>query len=351
MKTFKNISKLSLSLSLVVFLFGCEFFKTDKKTAASSKKDDIVVSAQGAVLLNINGKPVLRESDYSGFLTQMMQANPYFRGAGPEILPAAVKRKFFDELVKQELIVAWAEKNNIEESSAFKKAFDEVKKLAKRSLLIQQFEKGIFDEIKITDKDINQEFNTNKDKFIKVAGGVLVSGDKFDSPEKANLFYDKVKNKIKAESFVEAAKEEDEDNFKDFGRVSSRPAGGQMGGDDVPPMIRKKALSLKKLPAVDKVKVGKDTWVLHFSDKKDDVFFDLDEIKPQVEMMLKNTKFRTEVEDKVGKVKKDFTISINEDFFKKMEQQESAVKESEKKEPAVLKKEKVTKEKSAKVAA
>ncbi len=341
MNILKIASKLGLPLVLVVFLFGCDFLKIDKKVPAKEK--DISVSAgSGVTLLNINGKPVLKESDYVGFLNQMMQANPYFRGAGPEMLPAAVKRKFFDELIKQELIVSWAEKNNVENSSEFKKSYDEIMRLAKRSLLIQQFEKQILDNIKITDKDINNEFSMNKDKFIKIAGGSLVSGIEFNNPEKATEFYDKVQNVKTVEAFEKAAKKENEDSFKDFGRVGSKPAGGQqMPMDDVPSMIRNKVSLLVKLPVVEKVKVGRVTWVFYVSDKKDDVFFELGEIKPQIEMMLKNAKFRDEVESKVEGLKKDFTISVNEDYFKKMEQKESATKEAEKEEPAILKKEKV----------
>ena len=347
MNILKIASKLGLPLFLVVFLFGCDFLKMDKQ----SKKEDVAVSeGSGVTLLNINGKPVLKESDYVGFLNQMMQANPYFKGAGPEILPAEIKRKFFDELIKQELIVSWAEKNNVENSAEFKKSLAEIIKLAKRSLLIQNFEKQILDGINITDKDIKDEFSKNKDKFIKIAGGILVSGIEFNDAEKATAFYDKVKNLKTVEAFEQAAKKENEDKFKDFGRVSSKPAGGQqMPMDDVPPMIRSKVSSLENVPTVEKVKVGRITWVLYLSDKKDDVFFELNEIKPQIEMMLKNAKFREKVENKVEDLKKEFTISVNEDYFKKMEQKESAIKDAEKEEPAVLKKEKV-KDKNIKTA-
>ncbi|MFH1644247.1 MAG: hypothetical protein ABIA74_03665 [bacterium] len=351
MNIFKTTSKIGLSLFLVTFLFGCKFLDFGKKSAPTETKEVEVSGGSGVVLLNINGKPSLKETDYSGFLSQMMQANPYFRGAGPEMLPAAIKRKFFDELVKQELIVAWANKNNVENSSEFKKSLEEVMKLAKRSLLIQQFEKDLFKDINVTDKDVEAEFNKDKDRFIKVSGGVLVSGVKFDDPAKANEFFDKVKNKTKAADFIKIAKEDYEGNFNDFGRISKRPAGSPMVSPDIPPMIRTTVFKLKNFPAVDKVKVGRVTWVLHASDKKDDAYFELGEIKPQIEMMIKNIKFKEALDGKIDELKKEFTVDINEDYFNKMEQKEAAQQETEEEKPAVLQKEKVEDKGTARTAA
>jgi len=343
----KNFSKVSLQFGLALFvvalLAGCKFlwWGEEKKVAPPAKDKVESRIGAGVTLLNIDGKPVLTESDFMNFLNQMLQSHPYFKGAGPEILPFSVKRKFFDELIKQELIVAWATQNNIEDNSEFKKAYREVKKLAKRSLLIQQFEKDIFDNINVSNSEIDQEFKKNKDKFIKVAGGVLVSGISFDDSNKANAFYDKVKNKTKASEFIELAKKEDEDNFKDFGRVGKvAKQAGPMMTSDVPLPIRNKVSALTKLPSIEKINTGKTTWVLHVSDKKEDTYFDLDEIRPQIEMMLRNNKFREELDKEVSKLHKTFTVDVNEDFFKKAEQREAMEREG-KKEAAEIEKEKV----------
>jgi len=228
-----------------------------------------------------------------------------------------VKRKFFDELVKQELILAWAIKNDIEDTAEFKKSFAEMVKLVKRSLLVQQFESQIFKDIVVTDADVKKHFDENKEKFIKEPGGVLVSGIKFKNAEKADAFLEKAK--ANKSDFVELAKEEDSTNFQDFGRVSEQPQQPQqpMGqGSDVPSAIQKKALELKTLPAIAKVKVGKNIWVIHVSDKKTPEYFKLDEIKPQLETMLKNNKFREVLDGKIKTLRGEFTIDVNEDFFK-----------------------------------
>jgi hypothetical protein len=123
-----------------------------------------------------------------------------------------MKRKFFDELVKQELILAWAGKNDIESDPQFIKSFEEMSKLVKRSLLVQNFETKLFEGINVSDSEIKDHFEQNKSKFVKDAGGVMVIGIEFNNKEKAAAFFDKVKDK-KAD-FAEIAGKEKDGEFK-----------------------------------------------------------------------------------------------------------------------------------------
>ncbi|MBD3231388.1 hypothetical protein GF322_01865 [Candidatus Dependentiae bacterium] len=336
---FKNIVKLGTCLSILVLFSGCkqifDWFK--KKTDKAEEIVEVVqkeieiskpeTQGTGEVLLNIDGKPVLRESEFNKHLNQMLQMNPYFRGASTDSLPMPIKRKFFDELIKQEIILAWANKNNIDQDPEFIKNFEEMKNLVKRSLLVQRFESKIFDDIKVSDSEINDYYKENKEKFIKEPGGVMLSAIKFDNKEKANNFYDEVKDR--KSDFVELAKKEDAKSFQDFGRISKEKKDFEL--NDIPLVIRQKAFALKNLPAIEKVNVGKNTWVIYVSDKQDPTYFQISEIKTQLEAMLKNNKFRDILEQRVGEIKKDFTVDVNENFFKsdtKAEQKEEDVKET-----------------------
>ena len=327
----KFVSKFGLAILVLTMCSGCKplFDLFQKKSEPEVKKvekeeikkEDFVSPAKevatGEVLLKIDGKSVLRESDFNKHLAQMLQMNPYFRGASPDALPAPLKRKFFDELIKQELILAWADKNNVDSDPEFVKSFEEMKNLVKRSLLVQRFESKIFDGIKVSDSEVKDHFEKDKSKFIKEPGGVNVSGIKFNDKEKADVFYDKVKGKTAA--FAELAKKESRTDYKDFGRITKEDQQQGLPGNDIPSQLKDKALSLSKVPAVEKINVGKNTWVMLVSDKKDPQYFDLAEIKPQLEAMLKNNKFRDVLDDKVKNLEKDFTIVRNYEFFQESE--------------------------------
>ncbi|MBD3273351.1 hypothetical protein GF385_03330 [Candidatus Dependentiae bacterium] len=309
------ITKMTVVVMVIVFLGGCkplmDLFK--KETVTKEKKVSVSMTKKidkGPVLLNIDGKPAITESEFNKHLTQMLQVNPYFRGASIDSLPAPLKRKFFDELVKQELIIAWAEKNNIDDEQEFKKSFEEMKKLVKRSLLVQRFETKLFENIKISDKELKDHYEKNKEKFVKEPGGVLVEGISFDDDINATAFLNKVKGK--KSQFKKIAKAENKDAFKSFGRIEDNQVGF---GVNIPKKIKEKALSLKNLPAVAKVQAEGKVWVICASDKKDTQYFQLDEIKEQLEGMLKNNKFREILNKKVDNLKDKFTLDINEDYF------------------------------------
>ena len=115
--------------------------------------------------------------------------------------------------------------------------------------------------------------------------------------------------------FADLAKKENAADFKDFGRVGEEAAGKGMPMSMVPEEIKKKALSLTNLPAVVKVVSGKNFWVIYASDKKGKEFFALEEIKPQLEGMLKNNKFRAVLETKLKDLEKEFAPVVNEGYF------------------------------------
>ena len=84
----------------------------------------------------------------------------------------------------------------------------------------------------------------------------------------------------------------------------------------VPAPVKETVLSLTKLPSVEKIKVGKEFWVVKAWDKKDTVLFGVDEVKSHIEAMLKNNQFKDVIEKRMEELKKELKVVINEDYFK-----------------------------------
>jgi hypothetical protein len=309
-KTSSFLVKGSLvALSFVVFS-GCDFFKKKEATTAG----DVAGKAGDTVLLTIDGEAVLKESDFMANVKQMMEANPYFRDATIETLPKELLRKVFDQLYMQHLIEKEADQNNIEKNAEYIKAYNSTEPLLKRSLKVQIYQKQIFDNIKVNDADIEKYFNENKDRFVKEKGGVLTQGVRFESEAQANAFLLKAKGDV--EAFEKLGKAEKAGSFKDFGRVNREAARG-MQFDATPAPIKEAALAMVKLPGIEKVKAGKEFWVIKAWDKKEKTLFAVDEIKPQIESMLKQNTYKDEFEKTVKELKdKKHKVIINEEFFK-----------------------------------
>lgn len=323
-RTSRTMMQGSVILFSLVLLPGCglmDFFK--KKDEPKKVEASADAKGDGVVLCSIDNKPVIQESGFNKNINQMLQASPYFRGAGADALPISIKRKFFDELVKQELIIVDANKSEIEKDAEFVKAYREMKELLKRSLKIQFFEKKLYESIKVDAADVQKHYNENKEHYVKVAGGVLVSGIKFDQDSQASAFLSEAKSH--ANDFDKMAKENKAGKYKEFGRVSKESRGFNL--EAVPAPIKEAALAANRLPLIEKVKVGKEIWVIKAADKKDTVYFALDEIKPQVEGMLKNNKFKDTLEGKLKDLRGSHNIVVNEDYFKEKKGAEGDKKE------------------------
>jgi nicotinamide riboside kinase len=311
-KTLMNYLKGTAFILSLTLVTGCDLLKKKADTKSTES------ATSGMTLCTIDGEAVITEQEYKNSLAQMIQSNPYFKGASAESLPKELQRKFFEQLSMQALIEKHAIKHDIEKDPEYIKAYNETEKLLKRSLMVQIFEKKIYDGLKVTDEDINKYYNENKERFVKVAGGVLAQGIRFDSDAAATAFLARVK--ANAESFEKLAKADKNGKFKDFGRLGQEARGFQY--EVVPGPVKETALSMTKLPGVEKVKSGKEFWVIKAWDKKETELFGLDEVKSHVEAMLKNNQFRDALDKRLKDLKAEFKVVTNESYFAEPKQEE-----------------------------
>ena len=290
---------------VALFLFsGCDAFK------GMFKKEE-TKEVEGVVLAKIDGKAAISKDEFYKELASQM------RNMDPALLPLNMQRKILDDLIRVKLMVEAAKKSGIESESEFKAAFKEQADRLSELLLSRFYSKKIFDKIEVSDKEVVEDFIKNKNKYIKEPGGVAVKGISFKDKDSALAFYDKVRNNVK--DFESMAKEDKDGKFKDFGRVIKEE--GQAPA--TPAQISEAAMKMTKLPAADVVTVEKTTWVIVVSDKKEPTLFELAEIKEQLKNQLKYNKFKDIYEKHLNELKNDFTIDVNEDFFKEAEKKEA----------------------------
>lgn len=312
MKKHLLLARYSLAALSFIVLSGCgdkSPSKTDKASSMSKTEHT------GTPLCSINGETVISEDDFKEKMEQMLKSNPYFKGASADTLPAEIKQRFFKELVNQELIIAHSKESGLENDAEFQKEREKIRALVDASLMVQHFEKGLYEKVSVADSDVAKYFEDNKKRFVKTPGGVLVDGVKFSSATQAQAFLDKAKKDPK--NFEKLAQAEKSGSFKSFGRVSAEATG--FGGSMVPAPIKEATFAFNSFPTIEKVMVGKDTWVIVGVDKQETAYFDLEEIKPQVSNMLKQNKFKDELDKAIKGLQDSMKVIINEDYFKSTE--------------------------------
>jgi hypothetical protein len=265
------------------------------------------VAKDDVVLLTINKKPVLTKTEFYKELSGMIGK------MDPAMLPKETQRKVMDDFACFKAVVEAAKKAGLNRDPEFIKTFEEQKNRLEEVTLVRFHDKKKFDELKVSVEDKRANYEQNKARYIKEQGGVVVMGVSFPDRPKAMAFYERAKGlAAKADEFASLAKKEVAGKFREFGRVSKEAT----GYSPVPATIKDAALRLAKLPSVDVVKDGKDTWVINVSDKKEPVFFNFEEIEDRIDNQLKVNKFMEQRTKMCEELKKELNVEINEAYFK-----------------------------------
>lgn len=325
-KTLSTILRSACACSMALMFHGCSLFETtpkpeaEKVVSASSVSSSVQkqVSSDEPIYATIGNeeKPFITESEFNVKLDQMLQM---YRGqVTADGLPPEAKRKFLDDLIKMRTIsTVWAENRDIASEADFRKMLVERVDAAKESAIVEYFVQELREGITVSDSEASADYKNNKEKYIKVAGGAQVKAISFDEEDAAKAFLKTVKDK--KDEFEALAEEASKEHYKNYGFVSEAATDPQMGmmPNLIPEFVKKSIFASKKFPAVAMEGNGQKFWVYCALDRKKSEYFDLEEIKDQLKEMIKESKFKTVLDDRIQDLVAKAKIKINEDHFKR----------------------------------
>ncbi len=202
------------------------------------------------------------------------------------------------ELVNQNLMYVDALDQKLEQDEAFK---DDLEK-AKKNLLIQYSVNKFLKGITVTDEEVKEYFEANKDQFKKpesmIASHILV-----DSEDKANEILEKINNGL---SFEDAALE--------YSSCPSKDRGGDLGefarGSMVPEF--EEAAFKSDLGIVDKpVKTEFGYHIIKVVEKNEAQAPSLEEVKEQVKQTVLQSKQQQAYMEKTNELKEKYSVEVN----------------------------------------
>ncbi len=305
----KQIALLSvLGVAAMLVLPGCDFGggrrkDPDAKEYASAATDE----SDGPVLVYVAGSPAVRMGEFHKRMAQTFNAYPHLKNLlQTSQIPLGFKKKLAEQLANQAVIEQWSYKQNIDQDAEFQKTLANAYTELKRLLMAQHFEKGLLANIETNDSELRSEYEKNKTRYVKAQGGVVASGVSFSSQDSARTFLTKVRGKLS--QFAKLGDTESAGTFTDFATVSENSFG-------VPESIKKVALKARAFPSVELVSADSKYWVVNFAEKKTTEYLDFDEIKSQIEAMLKTQKFQDVFAKRMDELKKDFPIEVKEELL------------------------------------
>ena len=246
---------------------------------------------ENKILATVNGTPIT-DAEVSAFLRGMGQQGQAYNN--PE-----GRKAILQELVAQKLLLLDAQKNLLEAEPAFK---EQLKK-AKESLLANYALEKVITGVRVTDKEIEDYYNENQDKFVSPAT-VNASHILVDSEEKAKEIYEKIE---KGEmSFEDAAKE--------YSSCPSKDNGGSLGDFGKGQMVPEFDAAVFAMAVGEVTKEPVQTQfgyhLIRLNSKNEGATMPLDSIKERLGQQLLGQKQQKAYESRINQLKILYPVDI-----------------------------------------
>jgi parvulin-like peptidyl-prolyl isomerase len=259
-----------------------------------------VASAQ--TLVNVNGKAITQQD----VDTELMQATQGRFNQLPKDRQELFRKQVLQQLVGKELIYEDAKKSGITKSAEYKSEYKKLEQRMKKELAIQVWQKKLLDGIKISQKELKDYYNNNKNEFNEKesvhARHILV---------KTEAEANKIINELKSlsgqqlkEKFIELAK-------KDSTGPSAKNGGdlGYFVQGQMVPAFNDKVFSMQEGSITTKpVKTQFGYHIIYLEDKKPAMTRKFDEVKGFIEQRLKLEKFKAVMKQKMEALQKNADI-------------------------------------------
>lgn len=243
------------------------------------------------VLATVNGKEITQDV-----------VMKFLNDLGPQTAmqfqsPEGIK-KVVEELINQEMLYLDAKENKLEDEEEFK---DQLEKF-KEGLIKQYAVNKILAEVKITEEEMKEHFEKNKDNF-KNPESITSSHILVDSEEKANEI---IKEINEGKSFEDAAKEYSTCPSKDQGGNLGESARGKMV-----PEFEDAAFAMEVGSLSQPVKTQFGYHVIKLYDKKEATNSSYEEVKEQIRAQELGQKQQLAYIEKTNALKEKYEVVNN----------------------------------------
>jgi parvulin-like peptidyl-prolyl isomerase len=249
-----------------------------------------------STLITVNGTKITQQD----VDTALMNATQGRFNQVPADKQAEFRKQVLEQLIAKELVYGDAKKTGVLKTKEFKDEFAKVQQRVKKELAIQVWQKQQLDKIKVSNKELKNYYDKNKEEFNEKesvhARHILVKTE----DEAKNIVKDlkSLKGEALKVKFIEEAKS------KSTG--PSGPKGGDLGyfaKGQMVPEFNDKVFSMKVGDVSAPVKTQFGYHVIYLEDKKAKKTLAFTEVKSFIEQRLKMEKFKVVMQDKMLKLK------------------------------------------------
>lgn len=283
------------------------------------------------VIVTIGGKPSVTADDFHKSLQLLMQTQQALQQVLPfmaEDQQLQLFQQIAENLAAERVAAEWVHRQGLDKTPEYQETARMVHDAVDRDLAARTFQAELVKKIDITDAQAKKYYEENKDKnpyfkrppFTSGSASAKASGIVFDSEKDAQDFL------AKAKKDFDAAAKENRKTIKDFGQVTAQ--------SDIDNALKAKILN-GKAPSVELIK-GLDGkyYVVKIISKQEPQVAPFAEVNDKVKELMLSEKFQELFTKEIEKLKKEYGVTINQDYVKKFvanlrAQTETATQQSE----------------------
>ena len=257
--------------------------------------------ASATTLVTVNGVEITQTDVDSA----LMNATQGRFNQVPQEKQAEFRKQVLEQLIAKELVYSDAKKTGVLKSKDFKSEYKKVQERVKKELAVQVWQKNELDKVTVSNKELKKYYDTNKEEFNEKesvhARHILVKEEGEAKAIKSQM------NSLKGEKlkakFIELAMS------KSTG--PSGPKGGDLGffaQGQMVPEFNDKVFSMKVGTVSAPVKTQFGYHLIYLEEKKDKKVLGFTEVKSFIDQRLKMEKFKTVMQEKMEKLRKQAII-------------------------------------------
>ncbi len=217
------------------------------------------------------------------------------------------RERFLDELIKKELLYKEALKKGLNKDPEYIKKVEDFKKITLVGLLLQR---EIESKVKVSDQEIKDYYEKNKEKFAPVAQ-IRISQILVKTEKEAEQILEKLR---KGENFAQIAKKSSIDTV-------SAKNGGDMGflsKGQMDPELEAAALKLRIGEISEPVKTKSGYHIIKVTDKKSGPVVDFEKVKNLISQNLMAEKQKDVFDSYIEGLRKTYKVEINKEALTKL---------------------------------
>lgn len=305
--------KFNFKVSTIALLISCSLSNilaqsngktaTPKQTVVS--KDACPDDVKEVVLISKAGKSILTEAELEAIISEIKESDQRYAMMF-DMQPEEILRQVIAGKERDVVINDWAEKNNVRQSAKYKdkKAAleDKIKSMLDHEAFIDMH------PVKLTDKDIRDYYNKNKQQMVSRPGGIETYGIAFADEAKAKEFLQKVEAHATKDLLKVANAMKLNAEVEELGAINNQ----SYAVDDA---IKKEVLQLKSFPSVKIVHVNSGDkakyWVIQATGMREAEYMPFEEVADRIAQMLQPAKVQEMFDTEIPKLAEKSKISKN----------------------------------------